>query len=783
MVAKKEFRATSSNWQGVLEGVSGNLAYGWAFNSRQPQARVVLEACVNGEPITTLVADVARGGVDAIVELCDDICHGFVIDLRNQKLAGLLSVRIANTDHFLPGRLHLEKPEAAPACAVNMVFSDGSLRLHGWALDPVYPARQIKVRALIKQTEVAHTFANQEHPALRGQQSGKHGFTLDLPLSFADGTVHEVSVVDESGFALTGSPLQVCCSPDPLDVLLPTQALPLLCGVLERYQKLVPRSVGWENYSAWTQYFLPDLPKSNQAPARIAVVISAGDPALIDETVQSLKQQEAVEVQIFPNGRSKSAGFAASLKAALASGAQWLACVRAGDTLPVYALACAVSQTGAAAMVYGDSESALSGSLRPWFKPAWNYEYALGSDYMMELMLIKGDLIKTVLDQTQTMPTHAPALVWMMLAYLKRETNPDVLPIVHVPHVLYRYQTALTEAERLDRHQAAALALLGLEPGAQLHPLVAQDQECCARRLIRSAHTPRVSLIIPTRDQAALLKRCIDSILEFTDYPNLEIIVVDNDSAESTTHTYFRQLKKQGITILPAPGVFNFARINNLAVAAAKGEVIGLINNDIQALHQGWLQEMLSHLMQAHVGAVGAKLLWPNQMVQHGGIVLGVGNVAAHYGNLLSDTDWGDHGRNQLAIQVSGVTAACLLLSRADYLELGGMDENAFPVAFNDVDLCLRIRMRGKAIIWTPNAKLLHAESASRGQEDTPQKRARAQREIEQLRQRWGHALLHDPAYHPSLNLDPPSHVFSGLALPPRSRVPRLSNLIGKEKL
>lgn len=190
-------------------------------------------------------------------------------------------------------------------------------------------------------------------------------------------------------------------------------------------------------------------------------------------------------------------------------------------------------------------------------------------------------------------------------------------------------------------------------------------------------------------------------------------------------------------------------------------------------LHEGWLEELVGQLMRPGVGAVGAKLLWPNGMVQHGGVVLGVGNVAGHYGNRLTDGDWGDQGRNQLLQRVSAVTAACLLVRKTDYLRVGGMDEVAFPVAFNDVDLCLKIRRLGMAIVWSPYARLLHAESASRGHEDTPQKRARAGREVDMLRRRWGDVLFRDPAYHPSLNLDVLSQVSAGLAIPPRSRLPR----------
>ena len=225
------------------------------------------------------------------------------------------------------------------------------------------------------------------------------------------------------------------------------------------------------------------------------------------------------------------------------------------------------------------------------------------------------------------------------------------------------------------------------------------------------------------------------------------------------------------------PGPFNYADLNNRAIAQASGEIIGLVNNDIEALHDGWLDEIISQLLRPGVGAVGAKLLWPNGMVQHGGVLLGVGNVAGHFGNRLADTDWGDHGRNQLVQQVSGCTAACLFIRRQDFIDLGGMDANAFPIAFNDVDFCLKIRAAAKSIIWTSYAKLLHAESASRGSEDTSQKIARSKREIFNLREKWAAILFADPAYHSSLSLDPNSHAYGGLAIPPRKRHPRSGNL------
>ncbi len=813
-MANKQSKKTSvaDHWQGHLEGLHGKLLYGWVLNLAKPQARVVLEICLNGEAFGCVIADMARPELPELQKNSAssdalDVCHGFVADVGMADGKGILTVRVANTDFVLPGEVHQNAPGLAPRIAVNHVFGDGGLRLLGWALDPLDPARNVSVSAYLGSQRVAQAQANRDHPALRAFENGRYGFTLDLPLELADGETRSIRVVDDQGLPLHGSPYLLCCYPDSADVLLQgTNTSLLLQNVLRQVQHYLPRSLGYAHYSAWAQRFNgADTPSAGErldsAALTVALIIvgAAPDSDAFRISLENAQQQTGVRCEIYPKPstrrRSSSSSsssapqalalpFAQTLKAALDGGADFIACIRAGDTLTPLALhrLLHAAHSCKAALVYGDSETLVTTTTpnqwQPWFKPAWNPEYALGTDYPLELLLMQSSLLQTCLAQQST-PANAPALAWMALAQVWSSGA-----VLHLPHVVYRSHSPFTAEEKRERHAAASAVLARLEPESRLLPM--ENTTEVARRLQRSlspqAQSTRVSLIIPTRDQQPLLQACIDSLLQWTDWPNLEIIVVDNDSALPETHAYFRSLKSQGIRVLPVSGVFNFSRINNVAVAAAQGEVIGLINNDVQALHAGWLQEMLSHLFQPGVGAVGAKLLWPNQMVQHGGIVLGMGNVAGHFGNLLLDGDWGDHGRNQLPLQVSGVTAACLFMRKADYLDLGGLDEVAFPVAFNDVDLCLRLRARGMSIIWTPYAKLLHAESASRGKEDTPQKQARAQRELAQLRTRWGRVLLQDPAYHPCLNLDAHSHPFSGLALPPRKRNPRWAGLVFEEE-
>ena len=776
---KKRSGSPAPRWIGALEGMYDELLYGWAADTLEPDNRVVLEVRLAGMTIGTVIADVARSDLAPALRAalgpdCDD-CHGFVADLGalREKLAGVLTVRIANTDRELSGQASAGAAEV-PA-PTSQVYGDGGLRLQGWALPAFSGAGQRIVRAFDGARLLAEARAGHTLPALRGRAAERHGFQLDLPPDLADGMPHTIYVVDQNGHPLNGSPLTVCCHASGAHTLL-DGAQSLLRHVIDGYERYLPRSLGLGYYPSWSERFeaaSESAPPPAQASFRIGLVVTTcADDAAAARTLASLRAQSHGVHELFrvPTGGA----FESTLLAALTAEVDAIGFIRCGDTLAPHALAHATAgfALAGAQLVYSDSEAAGL----PWFKPAWNPDYALASDYPLELMLTRTDTLRAAC-AVAPVPADAAQAAWAALAHLWHD---GAAAIVHVPRVLYRFGIPLDETERQARLSAASAALARIAPGARLAPVdTPADAGFTARRaaypLSAIDHQRRVTLIIPTRDRIDLLQRCIDSIERHTGWPELEILVVDNDSALPASKRYLRALAKRGIKVLSWPGQFNYAALNNDAVDAANGEIIGLMNNDIEALHDGWLDAMVSELLRPGVGAVGAKLLWPNGMVQHGGVVLGVGNVAGHFGNNLADGDWGDHGRNQLAMQVSAVTAACLLMRKCDYLAVGGMDAHSFPVAFNDVDLCLKLRSAGKAIVWTPAARLLHAESASRGHEDTPQKRNRARREIEHLRQRWGHVLLHDPAYHPSLNLDAQSLAFGGLALPPRPRYPRMA--------
>jgi GT2 family glycosyltransferase len=263
---------------------------------------------------------------------------------------------------------------------------------------------------------------------------------------------------------------------------------------------------------------------------------------------------------------------------------------------------------------------------------------------------------------------------------------------------------------------------------------------------------PLVSVIVPTRDRAALLRRCADGVLHRTDYSDVELLVVDNDSAEPATRALFDALASDArVRVLPHPGPFNYSALNNRAVREARGEVVVLLNSDTDVQSAGWLRELVGHALRPEVGAVGAMLRYADRTVQHGGIVLAPGAHAAHMMRTAAPDDAGYLGQAAVARSFLAVTAACLAMQRAVFLEAGGLDEANLPIAFNDVDLCLRLRELGYRVVWTPHADLLHLESQSRGRPTSAEEQAREQREIAFLRRSWRHLFDHDPYLNANL--------------------------------
>ena len=292
--------------------------------------------------------------------------------------------------------------------------------------------------------------------------------------------------------------------------------------------------------------------------------------------------------------------------------------------------------------------------------------------------------------------------------------------VLHIPHVLYHWRVHAGSTASVVSAKPYAIAA---GQRAVVDHIQRTGRSARVTRIGKSGHNqvrwvlpnpaPRVSIIIPTRD-GRLLDRCVDSLLDSTTYPDFEVVVVDNSSRSLPTLEYLHA-RDDRLTVIRDERPFNYAAINNYAVERTSGDVVCLLNDDTEVISGEWLTEMVSQLVQPGIGAVGAKLYYGDWRIQHAGVVLGVGGVAGHAYRMADRFSSGYFGNLQLAHRMSAVTAACIVVRREAWDQVEGLDETNLPVAFNDVDFCMRLREAAWEIVWTPYAELLHHESISRG--------------------------------------------------------------------
>jgi len=334
--------------------------------------------------------------------------------------------------------------------------------------------------------------------------------------------------------------------------------------------------------------------------------------------------------------------------------------------------------------------------------------------------------------------------------------------IHHIPLVLYHWRaipgsTALDIGYKPYAIEAGRRALLDHLTRCGVKAEVDTVRNAAMYRIRRAipAPAPKVSILIPFRDRADLLRRCVSSILDKTRYDNFEIILIDNGSEDPATLDLLAHYKlSSSIRIIRDPRPFNYSQLNNAAASQANGEYLCLLNNDVEAINEDWLEDMLSYAMVPDIGCVGAKLYYRNGGVQHAGVVLGIGGVAGHVFLNRTRDDLGYFGRLQLASNFSAVTGACLMVKRSTYMAAGGLDERELPVTFNDIDLCLKIQALGYHNVVTPFAELVHDESATRGGDETANSKSHLRREWATMQKRYGDFLKNDPCYSQHLTLE-----------------------------
>lgn len=379
----------------------------------------------------------------------------------------------------------------------------------------------------------------------------------------------------------------------------------------------------------------------------------------------------------------------------------------------------------------------------PHFKPDYSPDTLMGMNYICHLSCLRTSLVREVggfrkeYDGSQDYD-----LFLRVLDKTKR--------IYHVPRILYHWRetpnsTSLALGNKSYAYIAGKKALEDTLKRRNIKGEVL-DNPTSSTYLIKYKHdNPKVSIIIPMKDKVNLTKVCIDSLYNKNTYQNFEIIIVDNNSTEEETLNYFNALKKEhdNVKILTIKEEFNYSRLNNLAIKETTGDYILLLNNDTEVLDKDFLDYMVGYASRDHVGCVGLKLLYKDLKVQHAGVVLGYGGVAGHIFVTASNKDIGIFNRLSMPYDYSAVTAACLLVKKSKYLEVGGFDEN-LKVALNDVDFNLKMLKKGYYNVCLNNISLLHYESKSRGYEVTKEQIERFQKEQDYMKKKWGKELEND---------------------------------------
>jgi len=408
--------------------------------------------------------------------------------------------------------------------------------------------------------------------------------------------------------------------------------------------------------------------------------------------------------------------------------------------------------------IYSDEDKMNEKGVRKdaFFKPDWSPDMFLSHNYLCHFSVIRRSLVDAVgrfrngYDGSQDYD--------LFLRVTEKISDKE---ISHIPKILYHWR--MIEGSAAYQSSAKPYAFISakkaLKDALIRRGILGEVSDGLFPSSYRIRYTiqnyPKISIIIPTKDKVEILQKCVLSILEKTSYQNYEIVITDNQSVEQKTFDYYENLKNNTkVRLLTYDKPFNFSAINNYAVSQVESPYVLLLNNDTEVISEEWLTAMLEHAQRKDVGAVGAKLLYPGNTIQHAGIIVGIiGNppVGGHLHRYLPDYHPGYFGRASHIQNVSAITAACMMMRKEVFEEVGGFDEN-LAVAFNDVDLCLKIREKAYLIIYTPYAKLFHHESLSRGYEDSPEKQKRFVQEVHYLRTRWGDVIDRgDPYYNENL--------------------------------
>ena len=515
--------------------------------------------------------------------------------------------------------------------------------------------------------------------------------------------------------------------------------IPLYCTPLP-YLKELLESVRRQSYENW-QLCLAD-----------------GSPD--DKAKEFIEKHYGREKRIVYRKLEENGGISANTNEAVALAAgEYLMLCDHDDTLEpdaLYEIVKAINDTGADVLYTDEDKVSMDGRhyFDPNFKPDFNLFRLRENNYICHIFVVK----KSLTDETGLLRSEfdgAQDFDFILRCCEKAQK------ITHIPKVLYHWRchmdsTAADPSSKAYAYEAGRKAVrehyqrLGIDAKVEM-----TERPGWYRSHVKVQGNPLISVIIPNKDHTDDLELCLFSMTRKSTYRNYEILIVENNSEKEETFEYYRKLPDRypKARVLTWEKEFNYSAINNFAAKEAKGEYLLFLNNDVEILTPDWMEEMLQNCQQENVAAVGAKLYYPDDTIQHAGVVLGLGGIAGHIMCRASKEDPGYFGRMISVQEISAVTAACMMVKKSDFDAVGGLDET-FQVAFNDIDLCMKFRAAGKKIIFTPYAELYHYESKSRGLEDTPEKQFRFDKEVKRFQEKWAQQLeMGDPYYSPNLSV------------------------------
>lgn len=487
--------------------------------------------------------------------------------------------------------------------------------------------------------------------------------------------------------------------------------------------------------------------------------IANGSPGE-EEMGQVLRQYQALDERIRVCSLEKNLGIAENTNAAFAmASGDFVGLLDHDDLLApdaLYEVAKAVTKFEDTDVVYTDEDKVttdLTEHFQPHFKPDFSIDLLRSNNYITHFFVVR----RTIVEEAGGFRKEYDGAQDYDFIFRCTET---ARRICHVPKVLYHWRThrastADNPASKLYAFEAGKRAIEGNLKRCGADATVTHTKDFGFYRVTYAVREqPLVSVIIPNKDHADVLKKCLDSVRKKTSYTNYEIIIAENNSVEQETFSYYRELEQErDVKIVTWEGEFNYSAINNFAVRASSGDYLLFLNNDVEVISDCWMEELLGNCQREEVGIAGAKLYYPDDTIQHAGTVIGIGGIAGHAFLNMPRSRTGYMHKASIQLNVSAVTAACMMMKRSVFEQLGGFEER-LTVAFNDVDLCLRTVKAGYLIVYDPWAELYHYESKSRGAEDSEEKVRRFQTEIEFMRNRWIGLLKDgDPYYNRNLTL------------------------------